>query len=230
MSLAELMSSSIIFWDTTRALTCMFLTSRLSSLFWKLLHAFRIRWFCERYTSVTWFACLFHVFFVCWRTFQTSESLLDLDHTNEVRGLQLYEASCVSRRILQNLRKSSFRSSRRNWNFMRHSHEKSRRGQNSGLNCSPSFSLTLSNPFIDVEHFLVRLCNGKRVECKLNCFSINYLYDVFVVLEMSFPSFRGLSPLRYHRIFPRHRRASEKTWTSVSCIFDNSLSIRSILS
>ena len=40
------------------------------------------------------------------------------------------------------------------------------------------FSLTLTNPFIDVEYCLARLCNGRRVECKLNCFSINYLYDV----------------------------------------------------
>ena len=135
MSFVELMSSSIIFWDTTRALTCMFLTSRLSSFFWKLLHAFWNRWFCARYTSVTWFACLFHFFFVCWCTCQTSESLLTLDNINEVRGLQLSEASCISCRILQKLRKTSNRSSCRNWNFMRHSHEKSRRRQNSGLNC-----------------------------------------------------------------------------------------------
>ena len=226
MSLAELMSSSIIFWDTTRALTCMFLTSRLSSLFWKLVHAFRIRWFCERYTSVTWFACLFHVFFVCWRTFQTSESLLDLDHTNEVRGLQLYEASCVSRRILQNLRKSSFRSSRRNWNFMRHSHEKSRRGQNSGLNCSISFPwhCRIHSSMLSISSFV--FATG-------NVWNVNWIAFLSIIFTMSLLYSRcpfhlsvDLVPYDIIEYFPdieeslRRRELLSRVFSTTRCRFD----------
>ena len=75
------------------------------------------------------------------------------------------------------------------------------------------FSLTLANPFIDNEYFLVRLCSGKRVECKLHYFSINYLCDVFVVLEMSFPSFCGLVPLRCHRIMSQ---TQNRIWEDVN--------------
>ena len=137
----------------------------------------------------------------CRRTFQTSESLLDLDHTNEVRGLQLSDVSCISCRILQNLRITSFRPSRRNWHAS-FSWEISTRTE-FWIKLLNIFSLTLANPFIDFECCLVRLFNGKRVECKLNYFSINYLYDVLIVLEMSFASFRGLGPLRCHRIISK---------------------------
>ena len=186
--------------------------------------------FCARYTSLTWFARLFHFFFVRRCTCQTSESFLDLVQYNEVRCLQLSEASCISCRILQKLRIISIRSECRNWNFMRHSHQKSRRGQVSGLNCWISFPwhCRIHSSMLSISSF---------VFAAGNVWNVYWIVSPSIIFAMSLLCSRcpfhlsvDLVPYDVIELLLRHRIESEKTWTSVSWIFDNLLSIRSILS
>ena len=138
---------------------------------------------------------------------------------NEVRGLQLSEASCISCRILQKLRIISIRSPCRNWNFMSHSHKKSGRGQVSGLNCWTSFPwhCRIHSSMLSMSSFV--FATG-------NVWNVNWIAFLSIIFTMSLLYSRcpfhlsvDLVPYDIIELFPRHRRASEKTWTSVSCFF-----------
>ena len=113
---------------------------------------------------------------------------------------------------------------------MRHSHEKSRREQVPGLNCCSSFAWhwRIHSSILSVVSFV--FLTG-------NVWNVNWIISPSIISTMSWLYSRcplhlsvDVVPCDVIELFPRHRTESEKTWTSVSCIFDNSLSIGIIVS
>ena len=78
---------------------------------------------------------------------------------------------------------------------------RTRWGQVSGVKCCPSSPWLLSNPFIDLEHDIVRFGTRKYVEYELDLFSINFPSRFSVLLEIIIPSSGELDFWLVHRLF-----------------------------
>ena len=72
------------------------------------------------------------------------------------------------------------------------------------------FSLTLSNPFIDLEHDLVCLSPKKYMEYELNLFFINSPCRLHLLLERIIPTLVRLISGSLIASIPTHKNGSEK--------------------
>ena len=103
------------------------------------------------------------------------------------QALNFSEVSSIYFRILQNLRTTSFRSLWTKRNFVHRSHEDNLMRASFWSKKLCIFSSALSNPLIDVEHYVVRFATKKYLESELDWFSTILLVD-YMHYQMLIPT------------------------------------------